>query len=132
MNRFPFWIVTTAVASSLCTYLLTGGGSTRAAAADEAPQAPANAKLVLDEHDLRWNYANAYRIHTTAEEVVIDFGFNMLDPNNKPGEQAMIFRVPERNVMTYATAKRLRDSLDRLTKRFEQQYGPIKPPTEGK
>ena len=127
------WIAATAVVSSACTYCLTGNLSrpARAAVAELAPLAPANAKLSIDEHDMRWNYMNAYRVHTTAEEVILDFGFNMLDPNNKPGgEQAMIFRVPERNIMTYATAKRLRDSLDRLVQKFEKTYGPINTPTE--
>ena len=42
--------------------------------------------VLLDERDLRTFYANAYRMHTSAEEVIIDLGFNMPNPNpNAPG-----------------------------------------------
>ena len=36
-----------------------------------------NVQLILDERDMRATFTNAYRIHTTAEEVVVDFGFNI-------------------------------------------------------
>lgn len=84
-------------------------------------------QVMLDEREMRTVYANAYRIHTAPEEVVIDLGFNMPNPNNQPGQpnQQMLFRVSDRVIMGYANAKRLAMSLQQLVKRFEQQFGEI-------
>lgn len=83
-------------------------------------------QVMLDEREMRTVYANAYRIHTAPEEVVIDLGFNMPNPNNQPGQpQQMLFRVTDRVIMGYANAKRLSMSLQQLVKRFEQQFGEI-------
>src|SRR5687768_11898449 len=68
--------------------------------------------VLLDERELRTFYANAYRIHTSAEEVVIDLGFNMPNPNpNAPGGAALLFKVTDRAILSYANAKRLTMSL---------------------
>ena len=92
-----------------------------------------NVQLMLDERDMRQTFANAYRIHTTAEEVVIDFGFNMLNPNPATGQQQMLFKVTDRMIMTYSTVKRLTGSLTQLIRRYEQQFGeiPMQPGTTG-
>jgi hypothetical protein len=87
--------------------------------------ATANVQLMLDERDMRSTFANAYRIHTTAEEVVLDFGFNMLNPNPQTGQQQMLFKVSDRMIMTYSTVKRLTGSLTQLIRRYEQQFGEI-------
>jgi hypothetical protein len=84
-----------------------------------------NVQLVLDEREMRTTFSNAYRIHTTAEEVVVDFGFNMLNPDPQGGQQQMLFKVTERIVMSYSTTKRLTASLGQLVRRFEQQFGEI-------
>jgi hypothetical protein len=84
-----------------------------------------NVQLMLDERDMKSMFANAYRIHTTAEEVVIDFGFNMLNPNPQTGQQQMLFKVTDRMIMTYSTMKRLTGSLTQLIRRYEQQFGEI-------
>lgn len=86
---------------------------------------PQNVQLMLDEREMRTTFCNAYRIHTTAEEVVVDFGFNMLNPNPQGGQQQMLFKVTERIVMSYSTTKRLTGSLSQLIRRFEQQFGEI-------
>ena len=84
-----------------------------------------NVQLVLDERDLKTTFANAYRIHTTAEEVVVDFGFNLLNPNPQGGGQQMLFKVTERIIFSYSTTKRLTTSLGQLIRRYEQQFGEI-------
>jgi hypothetical protein len=84
-----------------------------------------NVHVVLDERDLRTSFANGYRIHTTAEEVIIDFGFNLLNPNPQGGQQQMLFKVSDRVIMSYASVKRLTGSLSQLILRYEQQFGPI-------
>ena len=134
MKHFRTWIVMTAIASSAATYLISSGiaGPARAMAAapaEQAAQQPQSAKVIVDERDIRWNTVNAYRIHTTNEEVILDLGFNMLDPNVKPGDpQQLLFRVPERNVMSYSTAKRLQQSLTTLVQKYEATFGPISAP----
>ena len=51
---------------------------------------------------------NLVRIHTTHEEVVLDLVFSMPNPNpGNAGQQQMLFKVTDRVVMSYPTAKRL-------------------------
>jgi len=70
-------------------------------------------------------YANAYRMHTAAEEVVLDLGFNMLNPNPQTGQQQLLLKITDRVIMSYATAKRLSLSIGQLIKRYEQQFGEL-------
>ena len=83
-------------------------------------------QVVLDEREMRTVFSNAYRIHTTAEEVVLDFGFNMANPNPQPGaQQQLLFKVSDRVIMSYANVKRLTASLAQLVRRYEQQFGEL-------
>jgi hypothetical protein len=82
-------------------------------------------RVTLDERDLKTIFANAYRIHTTAEEVVVDFGFNMPDPNPQQQQPQLLFKVTDRVIMSYSSIKRLSTSLSQLIKRYEQQFGEI-------
>ncbi len=88
-------------------------------------------QVLLDERELRTVYTNAYRIHTAPEEVVIDLGFNMANPNQQqnPSQAQLLFKVTDRVVMSYINAKRLAMSLGQLVKRYEQQFGelPLQP-----
>ena len=87
---------------------------------------PQGVQLLLDERDMRTSFANAYRIHHTAEEVVLDFGFNMANPNpQQGGQQQLLFKVTERVIMSYPSVKRLTLSLQQLVRRYEQQFGEI-------
>ena len=88
------------------------------------PQQP-SVQLIVDEKDLKSVFANAYRIYTTAEEVVIDLGFNMPDPNPQGGQARLLFKVTDRVIMSYASTKRLGQSITQLVQRYEQQFGPI-------
>jgi len=83
-------------------------------------------QVLLDERELRTVYSNAYRIHTASEEVVLDLGFNMPNPNQQPNQQQqLLFKVTDRVIMSYPAAKRLSLSLSQLVKRYEQQFGEI-------
>ncbi len=82
-------------------------------------------RVTLDERELKTIFSNAYRIHTTAEEVVVDFGFNMPDPNPQNATPQLLFKVTDRVIMSYTSVKRLSMSLSQLVKRFEQQFGEI-------
>ena len=84
-------------------------------------------QVMLDERELRTVYSNAYRFHTTADEVIVDVGFNMPNPNPAPqgGQQQLLFKVTDRVILSYTNAKRLAMSLSQLVKRYEQQFGEI-------
>jgi hypothetical protein len=106
--------------------LLTGGFSSRARAGMADADA-AGPQVLLDERDMRLTYANAYRIHSAPEEIVIDLGFNMANPNKDgPGPKGdLLFKVSDRLVMTYPTTKKLSQSLSTVISRYEKQYGEI-------
>jgi Protein of unknown function (DUF3467) len=89
------------------------------------PAQQQSVQLVVDEKDLKSIFANAYRIYTTAEEVVVDLGFNMPDPNPSGGQARLLFKVTDRVIMSYASTKRLAGSLGQLIQRYEQQFGAI-------
>jgi hypothetical protein len=92
-----------------------------------------NVQMLVDERDLRTVYSNAYRIFTAAEEVVVDLGFNMANPNQQPGgQQQLLFKVTDRVIMSYMNAKRLAASLAQLVKRYEQQFGELQMPGQAK
>ena len=84
-----------------------------------------NVQLMVDERDTRTTFSNGYRIYTTGEEVVLDFGFNMLNPNPAGGQQQMLFKATDRLILSYPTMKRLSLSLRQLVQQFEQRYGEI-------
>ena len=94
---------------------------------ESSPSSP-NVQVLLDERELRQIYSNSYRIHATNDEVVIDLGFNMPNPNPQTGQQQLLLKITDRVVMSYMNAKRLSQSLMQLIKRYEQQFGELVPP----
>jgi Protein of unknown function (DUF3467) len=98
--------------------------------ADEAetettPQSP-SMQMMIDERDMKTHYSNAYRIHATSDEVVVDLGFNMPDPNPRQGGQpGLLLKITDRVILNYTNAKRLAMSLQQLIKRYEQQFGEL-------
>lgn len=93
-----------------------------------APQGGKGPQVIIDERDLQMVYTNAYRIHA-ADEVVLDLGYNMPNPNpTQQGQQQVLYKGTHRVIMSYANAKRLAGSLVQLVKRYEQQFGEIKLP----
>jgi hypothetical protein len=97
--------------------------------ADETPttqaQGDQNVQLLVDDRELRTTYSNGYFINQTAEEVVLDFGFNMPRPQQQGQQPQVIFKLTDRVVLSYPNAKRLAGSLLQLIKRYEQQFGEI-------
>src|SRR5687767_14800046 len=90
--------------------------SAQARAAGEGPL------VRVDESKTVLTYANAYRVHTTPNEIVFDLGFNMANPNAvRPDSGELLFTVSNRVVMTSSNAKRFRDSLVSVVKRFEEE-----------
>jgi hypothetical protein len=87
-------------------------------------------QVLLDERELRQIYSNSYRIHATADEVIIDLGFNMPNPNPQTGQQQLLLKITDRVVMSYLNTKRLAQSLQQLIKRYEQQFGELVPSSQ--
>ena len=82
--------------------------------------------VMVDERELKTHYSNAYRIHATADEVIVDLGFNMPDPTPRQGgNPALLLKITDRVIMSYVNAKRLALSLGQLIKRYEQQFGEL-------
>ena len=82
--------------------------------------------------------ANAFRTNGTAEEVLLDFGLNLLMPTGPQGgtpeapqpagadAQAEIqFKITQRVIMNYYSAKRLAITLSQLIRRHEEQFGEL-------
>jgi len=83
-------------------------------------------RLRIDERNLHTSYANAFRSDATAEEVMIYFGLNLVNPvPSQQGTPEFIFQVSERIIMNYAMAKRLALTLGQMIRRHEEQFGEI-------
>ncbi len=86
------------------------------------------ARLRIDERNMNSSYANAFRTNGTAEEVMLDFGLNVVNPpaQQKPKDQPeIIFQINERVILNYYTAKRLAITLSQLIRRHEDQFGEL-------
>ena len=82
--------------------------------------------LRLDERDMSTTYANAFRANGTAEEVMLDFGLNtLIPPANEQAQPEIVFKVNERVIMNYYSAKRLAITLSQLIRRHEDQFGEL-------
>lgn len=88
----------------------------------------------VNDQKMTTEYSNAFRTHAAADEVLIDFGFNLvqMNPNaqNQPEAPAgqMQLDWQHRIVLSYRTAKNLAVELGRVIQAYEKQFGEIKPP----
>jgi len=83
-------------------------------------------RLRLDERNLHTSYANAFRTDATAEEVMLYFGLNLVNPvAAQQGNPEIIFQANERIIMNYTMAKRLALTLGQVIRRHEEQFGEI-------
>lgn len=83
-------------------------------------------RVRVDEREMGTTYANAFRTNATAEEVMLDFGMNLVNPTAEKGEQPEItFKVTERVIMNYFSAKRMAITLSQLIRRHEDQFGEL-------
>lgn len=86
----------------------------------------AQVRLRIDEREMTTSYANGFRANGTAEEVMIDFGLNM--PVVQTTEKAtpeILFKVTDRVVLNYYSAKRLAITLSQVIRRHEEQFGEL-------
>jgi len=94
----------------------------------EAQTGQQQVRLNIDERNLKTSYANAFRTNGTAEEVILDFGLNLVGPPvQQDGGQMpqIVFQINERIVLNYFSAKRLAITLSQLVRRHEEQFGEI-------
>ena len=83
-------------------------------------------RIRVDERDMRTSYANAFRTNGTAEEVLLDFGLNLVGPPQQQQDQPeIVFQVNDRVIMNYYSAKRLAITLSQLIRRHEDQFGEL-------
>jgi len=83
-------------------------------------------RLRIDERSMDTKYANAFRTNGTAEEVMLDFGMNLVAPPRAQQEQPeILFQIGQRVVLNYYSAKRLAIALSQLIRRYEDQFGEL-------
>jgi len=81
-------------------------------------------RLKIDERNVETTYANAFRGHAGVEEVILDFGLNLINPvAAQEGQQEIIFQVNQRVILNYYSAKRLALTLGQMIRRHEEQFG---------
>ncbi|MFW6155069.1 MAG: DUF3467 domain-containing protein [Planctomycetota bacterium] len=87
-------------------------------------------RLRVDERNMQSTYSNAFRTNGTAEEVMLDFGLNMVGPGaagtqGQQGQPEILFHINQRIIMNYYSAKRLAITLSQLIRRHEDQFGEL-------
>jgi hypothetical protein len=83
-------------------------------------------RIRMDERDMKTVYANAFRTNGTAEEVMLDFGINLVNPTaNQQETPEILFQVSQRVILNYYSAKRLAITLGQLIRRHEEQFGEL-------
>lgn len=83
-------------------------------------------RLRVDERNMTTSYANAFRTNGTADEVMLDFGLNLVNPAvQQQGQPEILFQVNDRVIMNYYSAKRLAITLSQLIRRHEEQFGEL-------
>jgi hypothetical protein len=98
-----------------------------------SPQNPAadqpstqQVRVRFDEREMKTAYANAFRTNGTDDEVILDVGMNFLIPGAGQETQPEIaFKVTDRIVMNYYSAKRLAIMLGQVIRRHEEQFGTL-------
>ena len=83
-------------------------------------------RVRIDERNLQTSYVSGFRPTMTAEEVILDFGLNLIRPTgNKDNPVELVFQANNRLIMSYFSAKRLAVALGQMVRRYEQQFGEI-------
>jgi len=82
-------------------------------------------RLRVDEREMSTTYANAFRTNGTADEVMLDFGLNVVTPTAEQDQPEILFKVDRRVVMNYYSAKRLAIAVSQLIRRHEEQFGEL-------
>jgi hypothetical protein len=80
----------------------------------------------VDDRNVQTAYANAVLTNATAEEVILDFGINRMQPAAGTKERPeILIQVSQRVLMNVYSAKRFVIDLGRAIRRHEEQFGVI-------
>ena len=84
----------------------------------------------MDERELKTSYANGFRTQVSADEVIVDFGLNMINTlHQASADEAQpvqcTFQVSNRVILNYYSAKRLTLALGQLIRRHEDRFGEL-------
>ena len=90
--------------------------------AGEGDAQPQQAKLQIRDAGAQTSYANFFLVTTTPEEVVLNFGINLLPPSR---EHELRVDISNRVVLGYISAKRLAITLSNVIQRYEAEHGVI-------
>jgi len=86
-------------------------------------------RMRIDEREMETVYANAFRTNASADEVFVDFGINQTVPRQQQdgdGPAAdILFKLDERIIMNYYTAKRLAITLSNIVRKHEERFGEL-------
>ena len=100
--------------------------------AEGHPEDPPAKRLRLRhrEEQLARHYANAFRTFTSAEELVVDFGFNLVRMDAAAAEASgadgsVEIDWNQRTVLSFRTAKTLAMDLARIIREHERAHGEI-------
>lgn len=109
----------------------SGEANDRPATTDTAPANGRQVRLRVDERDMVTHYANGFRTHTPAEELMVDFGINTVQPTSSgsagnTSDPEVLMRVSNRVIMNYYTAKRLAITLSQAIRQHESRFGELK------
>jgi len=83
-------------------------------------------RVRFDEREMTTAYANAFRTQGMDDEVMLDFGINTIMPAAGQERQPEItFKLSNRIILNYYSAKRLAITLSQLIRRHEEQFGEL-------
>ena len=78
--------------------------------------------LRLRQENAKTSYTNFAMVTSTPEEVILNFGLNVMPPNQ---ERQMNIEISDRVIMSYVSAKRLAIALSNVIQRYEAVRGVI-------
>jgi len=82
--------------------------------------------VCIDERNLKTSYANGFRTTASAEEILLDFGMNHVQPlPQAKGKPRVVFHADNRIAMNYYSAKRLTIALTEIIRRHEREFGEL-------
>ncbi len=80
----------------------------------------------IDESEMTSTYASGFRTSATAEEMMLDFGLNMVRVTGQEKSlNEIVFMAKNRIIMNYYTAKRLALGLGLIIRRYEEEFGEL-------
>ena len=83
-------------------------------------------RVRIDESNVKSSYASGFRPVATAEEVIMDFGLNLVRlTGDKETPYEVVFHANNRVIMNYYSTKRLALALGQIIRRYEEKYGEL-------